>query len=138
MREHLFKGQTRRKGERVWMNGELVDSHWVYGGLFQGNGDFSVIYTYDPIGKRTVYSDTVCEYTGQLDRDGMKIFEHDVMKFTDDEGEDSFYRVEWRENRFIVADVENSNAVDDLDRFFCDSAIVVGNKFDGWKQEEKE
>lgn len=128
MREHLFKGISL--GDKTWARGDLI--HDVLGIFISGydeNFEWTGDYKVDP--------DTVCEYTGQLDRDGMKIFEHDVMKFTNEDGEESFYRVEWRENRFIVADVENSNAVDDLDRFFCDSAIVVGNKFDGWKQEEK-
>ena len=51
MRDLLFRGQTRRKGERVLMNGKPIDANWVYGGIFQGKGDFSVIYTYEPIKK---------------------------------------------------------------------------------------
>lgn len=80
MREILFRGQTRRKGEKVWMNGTPVDSNWVYGGIFPGTGDFSVIYTFDPIEKRSVYSDTVGQFTGLTDKNGKKAFEHDVIQ----------------------------------------------------------
>lgn len=32
MREILFRGQTRRYGEKVKLNGEKIKSNWVYGG----------------------------------------------------------------------------------------------------------
>ena len=63
MREILFRGQTRRKGEKVRMDGTPVESNWVYGGIFQGQ-NMSVIYGYKPIEKHVVYSETVGEFTG--------------------------------------------------------------------------
>ena len=45
MKEILFRGQTRKKGEKVFVgSGKPVDGNWVYGGVFQGQGDFSIIY----------------------------------------------------------------------------------------------
>lgn len=73
-REILFRGQTRRKGEKVRISGEPVDSNWVYGGIFPGEGDFSIIYQAKPkIEKFTVYSDTVGQFTGLTDKNGKKI-----------------------------------------------------------------
>lgn len=81
MREILFRGQTRRKGQKVWMDGSPVDSNWVEGyGVCVGKGDFSVIYAGSPVDKFTVYTDTVCQFTGRTDKNGKKVFEHDVLQ----------------------------------------------------------
>lgn len=80
MREILFRGQTRRKGEKVLMDGTPVESNWVYGGVYQGCGDHSIIYGYDPVEKYPVYSDTVGQFVGRTDRNRVKIFEDDIVK----------------------------------------------------------
>jgi len=82
MREILFRGQTRRKGEKVWMDGSPVESNWVYGGVLKGNGDHSIIYQTEPdIAKKVVYSDTLGQFTGLTDKKGAKIFEGDIVEY---------------------------------------------------------
>lgn len=87
MERILFRGQTRRFGEKL-MNvaGDPMPSNWVFGGICHGEGDFSIIYGNDdielkkPIEKFSVYSDTVSQYIGKDDKNGNKIFENDIVK----------------------------------------------------------
>ena len=103
--EVLFRGQTRRLGEKIRMNGEKVPSNWAYGGICKGPGDFSIIYgdlnveKENPIEKFVVYTDTVGMFVGVKDIEDKHIFEGDIC-------EDSIgckFVVEWdaENTRFI-------------------------------------
>lgn len=80
-REILFRGQTRKYSEKVRMDGTPIEGNWVEGGIYPNDGDYSTIYTLNPVEKFSVYSDTIGEYTGFETRISKeRIFEDDILR----------------------------------------------------------
>lgn len=130
MREILFRGLHRRKGEKVRLDGSPVESVWVYGGYCQYNEERGIIYQTTPdIHKYPVYAETVGQYTGLQDKNGKRIFEGDILKNVFGE----YGIVEYSDNCFCVR--RKDGIYCDLEYF--QENYVVGNIHDNWEFAEK-
>ena len=129
MREILFRGQLRRKGEKVNMAGEPLPSIWKYGGVSQIKPGGAVIYQTEPeIKKYPVYGDTVGQYTGLMDKNSVKIFDGDIIKSTET-GEIAV--VEWQDGHsaFMLC-VPKQNDFEYMGEVGSDIMEVIGNIYD--------
>lgn len=129
MREILFRGKRRDTGE--WVVGYLLNhvdgSVPIIISRPKMDDSFELEFEYDHVDPKTV-----CQFTGLTDKNGVKIWENDILWVTDDEGnaglvdtglgEIDFLEGLW----YISGSVQNS--LYDIDK--CFQIEVIGNIFD--------
>ena len=130
MHELLFRGQQRRKGEKVRIDGSPVESSWFYGnGVLQGKGDFSIIYLNEPtFEKLSVYTDTLGQYTGLTDMNEKKIFEGDIVQNIITK-ETAIVRWYTEHSAFMLYDKNNNKVYFLYDNDF-NKIEIIGNIYD--------
>lgn len=133
MCEILFRGQTKRYGEKLLnFAGDKMPSNWVYGGIFPQNngGDKAIIYQQEPeIAKRVVYADTVGQYIGLTDKNDIKIFDGDACR----NGERT-YLICWLDNKYawgcLNLKTYRKTPIYDVISRYGNNFEVIGNKYD--------
>ena len=125
MREILFK--AKRKDNGKWVEGyyyKMWENHYILWGM---NNDKPDMIEIDP--------ETLCQYTGATDRHDNKIWEHDVVEYTDEKG-----IIQWveGESAFMVV---FDGWIDYLGEFYSFDLDVIENRFsyyDSWIYGEDE
>ena len=122
MREILFRG----KHMHVCPENKHLDGTWVEGYLEDEN------HINDGKCEFLIDSETICQYTGLIDKNGKKIWENDILEgHLDDKFPEDVTRekVIWHESGWKT---EEPGCVDKeyLDEFDTENFEVVGNVFD--------
>lgn len=131
MCEILFR--SKRKSDSEWVYGYYVQTNDFLDGrklnlIFEAN---SVNYPRGEIvGTHEVEPETVSQYTGLTDKNGVKIFEGDIIKFDGDWEEygGNVFEVVFTNGCFYLG--RNPDTICFLLKTFVEWAEVVGNIYD--------
>ena len=139
---------------------KVTNGVWAYGSLVYLDENGAAIYVQTDNGSAKVMDlvyvdpDTVCQFTGFLDKNGKEIYEGDVLRsdeypyscIGDKERDNYFGLIEWNNNEaaFYIVTIKNPKSSvkgisDGISDYLSQSALqdfeVIGNIYDDeWKQ----
>ena len=124
MREILFKGKCIKEGK--WVEGTYARCESPY----YSSENINHYIVQPPRRFAAIHLDTLCQYTGMLDRYNNKIYENDIVKLNGDE----IYKVVFKEDdAMFVAEGINITVDITLGSMHGSEYEVVGNIYNGFE-----
>ena len=126
MREILFK--AKRKDDGKWIEGYYQKRYDLL-----GNEEHLIFHadSYKVWEYAEIVPETLCQFTGETDKNGKRIWESDVVWFVYD-GKEHIYQIVWDNSEL---DFKATNGEENYGSNFeyllcCDEIEVIGNIFD--------
>ena len=121
MRDIEYRGKLKH-------NSPDRDGRWIYGFYVITSCKAHLMYQHNDIAK-FIYPETVGEFTGLLDKNGVKIFEGDIVRIKNLDGQLTHYAIRYDvgNGRFIG---DNPGEIYDLSAGMFSETKVIGNVHD--------
>ncbi len=129
MREMLFRGKRTDNGKWVEGRGIIKNKYWASILTATFIGSYRVRPEYD-VNEFSVIPETVGQYTGLADKNGKKIFEGDILEFTNNDGEKTHYEIFWNEAKSAWYIREHHGFEDDCIEWNPKQFKIIGNIYD--------